>query len=101
VILPFLEKVDNSRNEKFICDLHNPVADYMEGFSNQNLQPLNNPESENENDNQIVFKSSMSFLSTGFSLQQSHQMFQPFHNGQNLDFHEDKRIVKVLLQNEI
>jgi hypothetical protein len=73
----------------------------MEDFSSEDLQPLVNTQFESENDYELVSKSAMSFLPSWISLQNFHKNLHPFHDNQQLDFHERKRVVGGQIQSEI
>jgi hypothetical protein len=93
-----LEQIDSSlmlQRPSFV--FHDPVAGYMEGFNSQNLHPLISCKYENEDGDELVFKSSMSFFPAGFSLQQSYTNFQSCCDNDQLDLHGSRNVVERLI----
>jgi hypothetical protein len=80
---------------------YDPVACYMDDFSSQNFHPLISCESVNEGDRELVSQPSMLFLQKVVSLQHFYENFQPLFDNHQLGFHENKRAVGGLIQNEI
>jgi len=91
--ITFLEQDDNNTNQQFFCVLHDPVADYMEYFCSQNLQPLNNLELENEDNDQLMSESAMYFFPAGVSSHKFSVDFQPLCDNYQLNLHEGKNEV--------
>lgn len=74
-----LEQAHNNINWQQPSQVFNDlVADYMEDFSSQILQRLDNHEFEDGGDDELVSESTMSFVPTKVLLEQSMQILKPF-----------------------
>jgi hypothetical protein len=96
-----LEQVENGINWQQPSQVFNdPIDYYIDGLCSQSFHPLTSCKPENEEDDELVSEPDISFLLTGFSLQQYYAYFQSLCEIHQLDLHGSRNVVGGMIQDD-